>query len=283
MWILSSYAQQFSGEFRELSTVILTVLPICRIHFYTVAGRLAEIHTANGMCSIYSYDRDGNLSRLHIAGTEENSLLYDCRMSYDLNGNRCERTGKYLGAEGQLQEFQVAYAYDAMNRLTAEGSGNAGVQYHYDQKGNRIRQEHFHGERVGDKKREERQTESYRLDQVITYDYNKRNQLIQQKNPSFVMEYTYDENGSLLHKKEGDKTTTYHYDLLNRQQSITLPDGRKQEALYDGEGLRAGVRESGVTTTFLFYQGEILAEWTQSQTPEKRYLRDHGLSQVEVK
>ena len=97
------------------------------------------------------------------------------------------------------------------------------------------------------------------------------------------MEYTYDENGSLLHQKEGDKTTTYHYDLLNRQQSIILPDGRKQEALYDGEGLRAGVRESGVTTTFLFYQGEILAEWTQSQTPEKRYLRGHGLSQVEAR
>ena len=53
--------------------------------------------------------------------------------------------------------------------------------------------------------------------------------------------------------------------------------------MYDGEGLRAGVRESGVTTTFLFYQGEILAEWTQSQTPEKRYLRGHGLSQVEVR
>ncbi|MBR3607347.1 MAG: RHS repeat protein, partial [Lachnospiraceae bacterium] len=89
-------------------------------YFYTVAGRLAEIHTANGMRSIYSYGRDGNLSRLHIAGTEEDSLLYDCRMSYDLNGNRCRRTGSYQGAEGQLQEFQVAYAYDAMNRLTTE-------------------------------------------------------------------------------------------------------------------------------------------------------------------
>ena len=46
----------------------------------------------------------------------------------------------------------MEYTYDTMNRLTAEVSGNAGVQYHYDRKGNRIRQEYFHGERVVNKK-----------------------------------------------------------------------------------------------------------------------------------
>ena len=84
-------------------------------------------------------------------------------------------------------------------------------------------------------------------------------------------------------KEDMDRITEALHRAANNLSGFTLPDGRKQESLYDGEGLRAGVRESGVTTTFLFYQGEILAEWTQSQTPDKRYLRGHGLSQVEVR
>ncbi|MBR3607232.1 MAG: hypothetical protein IKL51_06635 [Lachnospiraceae bacterium] len=116
----------------------------------------------------------------------------------------------------------MEYTYDTMNRLTAEVSGNARVQYHYDRKGNRTRQEHFHEERIVNGSQEEgqteskircpiknflkyptksgekpqteclskywvkssakgkgeSQTESYLLAQVITYDYNERNQLI---------------------------------------------------------------------------------------------------------
>ena len=55
----------------------------------------------------------------------------------------------------------------------------------------------------------------------------------------------YDENGSLISEKEGEKTASYQYDLLNRQTKVRTSDGREQENLYDGEGLRAGLKDNG--------------------------------------
>ena len=72
------------------------------------------------------------------------------------------------------------------------------------------------------------------------YRYNGKSQLTEKKNPSGITEYVYDENGSLISEKEGERTTSYRYDLLNWQEKIWTSDGREQENLYDGEGLRAG-------------------------------------------
>ena len=76
-------------------------------------------------------------------------------------------------------------------------------------------------------------------------------------------------------------TTGYRYDLLNRQTHVHLPDGRVQENLYDGEGLRAGLTENGKSTTFLFYNGEILAECNGDSMPIRRHLAGAGLSHVQ--
>ena len=70
-------------------------------------------------------------------------------------------------------------------------------------------------------------------------------------------------------------------DLLNRQTHVQLPDGREQENLYDGEGLRAGLTENGKNTTFLFYNGEILAECNGDSMPIRRHLSGVGLSHVQ--
>ena len=72
--------------------------------------------------------------------------------------------------------------------------------------------------------------------------------------------------------KEGGKATSYQYDLLNRQTSVQMPDGRVQENLYDGEELRAGIRECGKLSTFLYYNGEILAECNGESMPLRRRL-----------
>ncbi|MBD5463890.1 MAG: RHS repeat-associated core domain-containing protein [Lachnospiraceae bacterium] len=92
----------------------------------------------------------------------------------------------------------------------------------------------------------------------------------------------YDENGSLISEKEGEKTTSYQYDLLNRQAKVRTSDGRKQENLYDGEGLRAGLKEKGKESTFLFYNGEILAECDGDNMPVRRHLSGLGLSHVQT-
>ena len=63
-----------------------------------------------------------------------------------------------------------------------------------------------------------------------------------------------------------------------------MPDGREQENLYDGEGVRAGIKENGKESTFLYYNGEILTECSgsmASSVPVRRYQRGIFLSRVE--
>ena len=96
-----------------------------------------------------------------------------------------------------------------------------------------------------------------------------------------MTEYIYDENGSLIREKEGEKETGCRYDLLNRQTHVHLPDGREQENLYDGDGLRAGLKESNRISTFLYYNGDILAECDGESMPVRRHLTGFGLFGVE--
>ena len=69
---------------------------------------------------------------------------------------------------------------------------------------------------------------------------------------------------------------------MNRQTYVKTFEGREQENLYDGEGLRAGVSESGKSSTFIFHNGEILAECDENRTPVKRHLQGQGLSCVQT-
>lgn len=98
---------------------------------------------------------------------------------------------------------------------------------------------------------------------------------------SVVTEYLYDENGSMVKEKE-DKTASYRYDLLNRQTYVKMLEGREQENFYGGEGLRAGVSESGKASTFIFHNGEILTECGENSIPVKRHLQGQGLSCVQT-
>ncbi|MCH5262821.1 MAG: AHH domain-containing protein, partial [Lachnospiraceae bacterium] len=241
---------------------------------YTNAGRLKEIRTSNGITTSYEYDGDGNISRLTIGNGTEEGLLYDAFMLYDLNGNRLGKTGQRMGVGGK-QEMNTVFCYDAMNRLTMENRREGGEKYAYDLSGNRLSKQRYHYALTADGN----------MDSVIdgeeNYCYNERNELTEKRSLSAVTAYLYDENGSLIKEKEGEKETGYRYDLLNRQTHVQLPDGREQENLYDGEGLRAGLTENGKSTTFLFYNGEILAECNGDSMPIRRHLSGAGLSHVQ--
>ncbi len=69
---------------------------------------------------------------------------------------------------------------------------------------------------------------------------------------------------------------------MNRQTYVKTFDGREQENLYDGEGLRAGLSESGKISTFIFHNGEIHAECDENGTPVKRHLQGQGLFCVQT-
>ena len=80
---------------------------------------------------------------------------------------------------------------------------------------------------------------------------------------------------------EGGKKSEYRYDLLNRQTYVRTLDGREQEDLYDGEGLRAGLKENGKKSVFLFHDGEILSECDGEGMPVRRHIHGAGLSHVQ--
>ena len=262
---------------------------------YTAAGRLKEIKTPEGFTASYEYDSDGNLSHLRIGNEEKGSLLYDAFMLYDLNGNRTGKTGKRLGVDGTLQKMDTAYSYDSMNRLTEERRVTDGDKYAYDLAGNRLKKQYYNYTLTAETDQNidcnsgtaniiNSAGYSSVLDGEETYCYNERNELTEKKTLSVVTKYLYDENGSLVREKEGSKTASYQYDLLNRQMHVRMPDGREQENLYDGEGLRAGIKENGKESTFLYYNGEILTECSgsmASSVPVRRYQRGIFLSRVE--
>ena len=252
---------------------------------YTAAGRLKEARTPEGFTASYEYDGDGNLSRLRIGNEEKGSFLYDAFLLYDLNGNRTGKRGKRLGADGNMRKMYTAYSYDRMNRLTEERRSADGDRYAYDLAGNRLKKQHYNyalENTIGTANA----ANSGIIDGEETYCYNERNELTERRNLSVITEYLYDENGSLVGEKEGERRTSYQYDLLNRQTHVGMPDGRKQENFYDGEGLRAGLKENREASTFLYLNGEILAECSgnhlEDSMPVKRHLSGLGLSHVQT-
>ncbi|MEY8268875.1 RHS repeat-associated core domain-containing protein [Lachnospiraceae bacterium 64-25] len=260
---------------------------------YTAVGRLREIRTRERFRASYEYDGDGNLSRLRIGNDGDGSLLYDAFMVYDLNGNRTGKTGERLGADGKCKEMHTVYRYDLMNRLTEERRGADGDRYSYDLTGNRLKKQHYHYAMTAGKILDEQSAKGTMGNDVFAencdiidweenYCYNERNQLTEKRTLSGIAEYLYDENGSLVSEKEGEKTASYRYDLLNRQMYVKTLDGKEQENLYDGEGLRAELKENGKVSTFLFKDGESLVECDGDNTLARRHMQGAGLSHVQT-
>ena len=236
---------------------------------YTAAGRIRETRVAGGIKTTYGYDGDGNLERLSVGAEDGGALLYDAFLLYDLNGNRTGKTGTRTGADGKREGMAVTYRYDRMNRLVCEDRGGEGERYAYDPAGNRLEREHYRDGAV---------------DGAETYCYNERNELTCRINrlTGSAATYRYDACGNLLLEEEGGKKKEYGYDALNRLARVRTADGRVWENLYDGEGLRAGIRGNGTCTTFLYRNGEILAECGEDGEPVSRYVYGSGLSHVQT-
>ena len=253
---------------------------------YTAGGRLKAIGALNGIGTFYEYDNDGNLSHLKI-GNEEN-LLYDAFMIYDLKGNRTEKKGKRFREDNTVQKMDTVYRYDLMNRLTEERCEENSDRYSYDLAGNRIKKQHCYytvasgGASAGNQTDSSTSTVNVIIDGEERYCYNERNELTERRTLSTITQYLYDENGSLVSEKEGESRTSYQYDLLNRQIHVKMPDGREQENFYDGEGLRAGLKENGKSIIFMYYNGEVLSECDKNSMPIKRHLSGLGLSHVQT-
>ena len=224
---------------------------------HTPGGRLREIHHGNGIRTGYEYDTDGNLVHLHMERTD-GEILADLYYSHDLNVNRTLKSGSRIGGEGKATEHKVSYIYDRMDRLVSETYQGEETAYVYDLCGNRL------------KKLDKSGTEEYH--------YNRKNQLISRKRGGQRVVYQYDMQGNLLKAAGAEGITSYTYNAFNQQTAVLTADGGKLENQYDAEYLRAGTIENGEKRTFLYYQGELIAEADKSEEPISRYILGYGVA-----
>ena len=110
------------------------------------------------------------------------------------------------------------------------------------------------------------------------YHYNRKNQLICRLSEKDKTAYRYDQQGNLLKAAGAEGTTSYTYNAFNQQTAVLTADGERLENQYDAEYLRAGTIENGEKRTFLYYQGELIAEADKSEEPISRYILGYGVA-----
>ena len=99
-----------------------------RLGYCAWNGKVAAVTNGNGMVTAYAYDvmdRVTNIAWTAADGTPLGGFSY----AYDAAGRIVSRTHSLGGAP-----FNRTYAYDALDRLAADG----GVAYTYDAAGNRM-------------------------------------------------------------------------------------------------------------------------------------------------
>ena len=224
---------------------------------HTPGGRLKEILHGNGLRTQYAYDTDGNIIRLRLE-KENGETISDLRYEYDLKGNRTLKAGSCFTPEGSLAELAVSYHYDRMDRLISENRDGEDTSYLYDLCGNRLKKLDKSG--------------------VEEYHYNRKNQLLSRKKDRQYVTYQYDRQGNLLKAAGAEGTTAYTYNAFNQQTAVLTADGERLENQYDAEYLRAGTIENGEKRTFLYYQGELIAEADKSEEPISRYILGYGVA-----
>ncbi len=97
-------------------------------------------------------------------------------------------------------------------------------------------------------------------EQVTRYSYNGKDQLIEEAWDTGKNIFTYDCQGSILEIAGAEGSRRFTYDSKDQQLKVDCEDGRRQENLYDAEGLRYGVKENGTSTRFVYHQGKLLQE-----------------------
>ncbi|AFY39932.1 RHS repeat-associated core domain protein [[Leptolyngbya] sp. PCC 7376] len=184
---------------------------------YDEIGRLAREDNGNGTYTTYGYDAAGQLlSIVNYQPDGDINSRYD--YTYDELGQRTSMT---------TLEGKTNYGYDATGQLTSvELPNGREIVYEYDAAGNRI---------------------SVTDDGVRTnYATNNLNQYTTVGDAV----YTYDTDGNLISKVDGDDTWTYSYDIENRLVGVTTPDGTWAHE-YDALGNRIASIEGGDRTEYL--------------------------------
>ena len=177
---------------------------------YTEYGKLTQLSYGNGTHLAYSYYDGGTVDplsgsahsyRLRTVAAHGGAVDLSLEYQYDKVGNVLALLDR---ADDQ---YSQQFAYDTADRLTSASGVYGEKSYHYDAVGN-----------------------------VLSFDsraytYGAGNRLT----GDGVWNYSYDANGNVTARAEGDVTQTLVYDSLNRMTGFAAPSGDEKYAYDDGE------------------------------------------------
>jgi len=194
-------ATNFTYDGLKRSTSITDALAHATLFGYDALNKVARTD-ANGQLTTYGYDLRNRLLTVTY-GPNAPPAPADRTYGYDPAGRLLTVTEPALGGAAD-----VAYTYDALNRVTTETSGGLTHQYTYDLVGNRLQTVYGGTGRT----------------LVSTYDALNRLQTITENptvNGGRLTQYAYDASGNVVWKSlpNGDSVTT-NFDGLNREVTI---------------------------------------------------------------
>jgi len=209
---------------------------------YGADQRIKEIHDWEGGRYLIERNANGLVTQLNLSDQvviqqtfKPQGLLASENMragntvivrqyQYDANDLLTEMTDSVFGKK--------QHQFDAEDRITQVISSHLDCNYSYDAHGNLLNA----GKR--------------------NYQYN----LLDQITTGADIDCRYDDLGNLVEWRENGAITRYYYNGQNQLIRVELPDDRIAEYEYDALGRRLVKRVDGITTTYTWWNWQIIAE-----------------------
>ena len=268
-----------------------------RLVSYThdAAGQITEIKDPAGIVTKYEYDIMGRQSRIYNDSGLEVRYNYDAldRISHIRYGNGVETVYEY-DADGDISSMETkagenvllsfAYEYDGNGNRTAKtgmqmtaGSSALDISYDYDIRGQLLEER-----RNGVSVRYVYDKAGNRVKKTdaqgeIRYFYNAKNQLLREETEGTEKQFTYDRQGGIIKETNPSGVRRFGYDSRHRQTKVETEDGGVQENSYDVENLRFELLENGIRTRFIYHDGELLYEEGGKENRQKSYHLGAGI------
>ncbi len=190
---------------------------------YDAASRLMQRDNANGTHTTFAYDTRNRPTSISQFDATMSTLLAQQNYTYDPEGRRLTVSETKFDATTR----NVAYTYDALNRLLTENDGTLLTTYTYDPAGNRLTRD-INGS-------------------VENYIYDANDRIMS----AGTLTFSYDSNGNTMSVSDGATTMGFQYDPLDRVKKITETGIADIDFAYDHSGSRVERSVSGAVTRFV--------------------------------
>ena len=260
-------------------TVYFSGFSLTHSYTYTPSGRKASLTYPDNTIIQYAYDAANQLNRISIPG----------QGNITINSYRWRNPEKITYPGGSIQRNE----FDALSRIQKQivndPAGNLVMdyQYHYDGATALLEKKTEHGtyiygydflERVISADSPTLLNEQYGYDEtgnritsnntVENWKYNISNQLLD----SGTTQFSYDLNGSMVGRIEGNQVQNFTYGLQGRLREVR--DSNKQLIAtysYDPYGRRISKEVSGIITYYYYSDEGLIAEYNTNGEPIQVY------------